>query len=367
MQRCLELAMRGAGSVSPNPLVGSVVINSDGQIMGEGWHQQYGGPHAEHHSIHDALRRHGPEALKEATIYVNLEPCSHFGKTPPCADLILEYGIPRVVIGMVDPHPAVQGRGIQRLRDYGIELSVGVLNQACKRLNEAFSHHIRSARPLVTLKLAQTLDGRIATTSGDSRWVSGKPARTRVHAWRAQVDAVLIGSGTALADNPALTVRHVKGRQPHRIVLDREGLLPENLHLFSDAHAAITIAVVAEDVDPPYRSSLIAAGGHIIKIPVQHHHLDLHTLLDVLGRKDARTPTIQSILVEAGPRLATALFEQDLVDRYFLFIAPKLIGDGMPALKGLSIDKMTDALTFPESTWEQIGDDLLFQGYRRTV
>ena len=367
MQRCLDLAMRGAGLVSPNPLVGSVVVGHDGQMLGEGWHQQYGGPHAEYHAIHEALRNHGPEALKEATIYVNLEPCSHFGKTPPCADLILQYGIPRVVIGMVDPHPAVQGRGIQRLRDKGLELTVGVLETTCKRLNEAFTHHIRSAKPLITLKVAQTLDGRIATASGNSKWVSGKAARTQVHEWRARLDAVLIGSGTARFDNPALTIRHTTGRQPYRIVLDREGVLPENLELFSDEHVTKTIAVVSENADPVYRSRLIASGGHVIASPTKNNHLDLHALLGILGQKNAATPTIQSILVEAGPRLSTALFEQDLVDRYFLFIAPKLIGNGMPVLNGLSIDKMADALAFPESTWEQIGDDMLFQGYRRTV
>lgn len=348
-------------------MVGSVVVGQDGQLLGEGWHQRYGGPHAEHHAIHNALDAFGPDALRNATIYVNLEPCSHFGKTPPCADLILRYAIPRVVVGMVDPHPAVQGSGIQRLKNKGVELTVGVLNQACKRLNEAFSHHIQSARPLITLKVAQTLDGRIATASGDSRWVSGETARTLVHTWRAQLDAVLIGSGTARTDNPALTVRHVEGRQPYRIVLDREGLLPENLQLFSDEHADKTIAVVSKEVNPAYESCLNAGGGHVLKIPVQNNHLDLHALLNELGRKNTATPVIQSVLVEAGPGLSSALFEQDLVDRYYLFIAPKLIGDGMPALKGLSINKMRDALTFPESTWEQTGHDLLFQGYRREV
>src|SRR5690606_20625136 len=177
-------------------------------------------------------------------MYVTLEPCSHNGKTPPCADLILGMAVPRVIVGMEDPNPVVAGRGIARLREGGTAVTVGVLEAACRRLNEAFVHHLATGRPLVTLKIAQTLDGRIATRSGDSRWVSGEAARARVHRWRAALDGVLVGSGTARADDPALTVRHVAGRQPVRVVLDREASLPPDLQLFTDEHAARTIAVV---------------------------------------------------------------------------------------------------------------------------
>lgn len=370
MQRCLKRARRGAGAVSPNPMVGAVLVSERGDVLGEGYHQQYGGPHAETHAIHAAEAAHGPEALRSATMYVNLEPCSHHGKTPPCTDLILEKGIPRLVIGMVDPFPAVAGQGIERLRAHGVDVAVGVLNTTCKRLNEAFIHHVETGRPLVTLKIAQTLDGHIATTSGDSQWISGKEARTRVHRWRSELDGVLVGSGTAQADDPRLTVRHVAGRQPVRLVLDRTGALPADLNLFTGDYVEHTIAVVGEGHGmPDYAPALKQAGGHVLRIPeTEKGHLNLKALLTRLGKDSGRRAApMQSLLVEAGPGLATALFQQDFVDRFFCFVAPKLIGEGIPSLHGLGIEKMDNALTFAESTWEPVGDDLLFRGYRRAM
>ena len=371
MQRCLTLAWRGAGTVSPNPMVGAVLVGDDGQVLGEGWHRRYGGPHAETNAIHAAEAAHGADALRSATMYVNLEPCSHHGKTPPCTDLILEKGIPRLVVGMIDPFPAVGGRGIERLRAQGVDVTVGVLGSACQRLNEAFIHRVETGRPLVTLKIAQTLDGRIATRTGDSQWISGEASRTRVHQWRSELDGVLVGSGTAQADDPRLTVRHVEGRQPIRIVLDRTGTLPPDRTLFTDEFAGRTIAVVGEGHGmPAYADALKAASGHVLRIPeTEAGHLNLKALLTRLGKDGGRSAEpLQSLLVEAGPGLATALFHQDLVDRFFCFVAPKLVGgDGLPSLRNLSIKQMADALTFAESTWEPIGDDLLFRGYRRAV
>ena len=366
IQRCIELAERGAGYVSPNPLVGAVLVQEDGMVLGEGWHQAYGEAHAERNAIEDAIRLHGSEPLKKSTLYINLEPCSHFGKTPPCSDLIIESQIPRVVVGMVDPNPAVRGAGIKKLQSQGVEVISGVCEAECKRLNEAFSHSIETGRPLVTLKIAQTLDGRIATQTGHSRWISGEASRKLGHRWRASMDAVLIGSGTALADDPSLTVRHVEGRQPWRIVLDREGRLPASLRLFSDEYVGKTIAITADGVCPAYKSKLDTAGGIVLHVPLcSSGHLSLGGLLSELGRGDATIPTIQSLLVEAGPNLATALLEKNLVDRFYTFIAPKLIGKGLPAIDGLSVSKMDEALTFAEHRWEQVGQDILFQGYRR--
>lgn len=367
MARCLELAQRGAGAVSPNPMVGAVIVDPAGTVLGEGWHQQYGGPHAEVHAIHNAETQHEPEALHDATLYVNLEPCVHHGKTPPCTHLILEKNIPRVVVGMVDPFASVSGRGVQRLREGGVDVTVGVLEEACKRLNEAFVHHVETGRPLVTLKMAQTLDGRIATPTGDSQWISGPAARTLVHRWRSELDGVLVGSGTARADDPRLTVRHVDGPQPLRLVLDRTGSLPADLHLFTDEVVDRTIAVVGEGHGlPAYADALRAAGGRLVRVPeTEDDHLNLMALLTRLGGRGE--DPVQSLLVEAGPGLATALFRHDLVDRFFCFLAPKLIGDGMPSLRSLGIEQMDDALTFAESAWEPIGDDLLFRGYRRAV
>ncbi len=368
MRRCLALAERGAGAVSPNPMVGAVLVGPSGEVLGEGWHRRYGGPHAEVHAVAEAEARHGAEALRTATLYVNLEPCCHHGKTPPCTDLILEKGIPRVVVGMADPFPAVAGGGLARLRERGVSVTPGILEHACRRLNEAFVHHVHTGRPLVTLKLAQTLDGRLATEAGDARWVSGPDARRRVHRWRATLDGVLVARGTAERDDPALTVRHVEGRQPVRLVLDRRGILSPTLKLFSDAFAGHTVAVVGPGAEPAYAPALTAAGGRILHIPERDGLLDLHALLDRLGRDGGPGGRpLQSILVEAGPGLATTLFREDLVDRFFLFLAPKLLGSGIPALRSLGIARMADARTFADHTWEPVGDDMLFCGYRRLL
>lgn len=368
MAHCLALAAHGAGMVSPNPLVGSVIVDADERVLGEGYHTRYGALHAEREAIGAAEVKHGSAVLCDATLFVNLEPCNHHGKTPPCTDIILEKGIPRVVVGMVDPFPQVAGSGIARLRANGVEVRVGILEHACKRLNEAFTHHIATGRPLVTLKMAQTLDGRIATRTGDSQWVTGLPERTLVHQWRATLDGVLVGANTARTDNPALTVRHVEGRQPIRVVLDRTGDLPAHLNLFSDAFAAHTLALVGPAADPAYADRLQRAGGRLATVPIVEGHLDLVAVLTHLGQTgglDGRP--LQSLLVEAGPGLATALLRQDLVDRFFLFIAPKLVGDGYPTLYELSITQMREAQTFVRSEWENIGDSMLFRGYQRAV
>ncbi len=370
MRRCLALAARGAGRVSPNPMVGAVLVGEDGGVLGEGWHRAYGGPHAERQAVRSAEKAgHGAEALQKATLYVNLEPCAHHGKQPPCADLVLEKKIPRVICGMADPFPEVAGRGIRRLRAAGVEVEVGTLEKECWRLNEAFFHRVKTGRPLLTLKTAQTLDAQIATSMGDARWVSGRAARTLVHRWRAELDGVLVGSGTAKADNPRLTVRHTEGRQPLRFVLDRAGALRPDLHLFADEYAALTTAVLSDKAEaPPYAETLQEAGGRVWRLPERDGHLDLGALLDRLGAEGGvEGRPLRSLLVEAGPGLATALFRHDLVDRYFCFIAPKLIGTGTPVVRGLGVEKMAGALTFAEHVWETAGADLLFKGYRRAA
>ncbi|MDQ7041220.1 MAG: bifunctional diaminohydroxyphosphoribosylaminopyrimidine deaminase/5-amino-6-(5-phosphoribosylamino)uracil reductase RibD [Rhodothermus sp.] len=368
MVRCLELAFRGAGRVSPNPMVGAVLVADDGRVLAEGWHDRYGGPHAERVAIEAALRRYGAEALRQATLYVNLEPCAHYGKTPPCADFIIQHGIPRVVVGMVDPFPRVAGQGIARLRAHGVQVEVGVLASVCRRFNEAFVHHVQTGRPLVTLKMAQTLDGFVATQTGHARWISGEAARRLVHRWRAVLDGVLVGSGTAAADDPALTVRHVEGRQPVRIVLDRSGRLPPTLQVFADVHAARTLVAVAPGVRPLYAASLEKAGGRLWEIPLREGHLDLQILLERLGQEGGMEGRpLQSLLVEAGPRLATALLRQELVDRFLLFIAPRLFGNGVPLLYDLGVRKVEHGLRLDTYRWIEVGNDLLFLSYFRRV
>ncbi len=364
MGRCLDLARRGAGHASPNPLVGCVIVAPDGTTLGEGWHAQYGGPHAEPNAIADALARWGGGALRGATLYVNLEPCAHWGKTPPCAPLVAGQGFRRVVVGMEDPFGQVAGRGLEMLRAAGVEVAVGVREGECRRLNEAFTHHVITGRPLVVLKVAQTLDGFAATPAGHSQWVTGEAARRRVHALRGELDAVLVGAGTARADNPALTVRHVAGRQPRRVVLDRAGQLPPSLQLFTDAWAAKTIAVVAPGAAPAYAAALRQKGGEVLEIPEKDGRLDLAALLDALGAGRAGAP-VQSLLVEAGPGLGRAFFEADLVDRFLAFVAPALLGGGLPAVSFAPPDRMDGARRWAAHTWETVGDDVLFTGYRR--
>ena len=349
-------------------MVGALLVGPDGTVLGEGAHRTHGGPHAEARAIQSAEQRHGPDALRDATLYVNLEPCSHHGKTPPCTNLIIEKGIPRVVVGTIDPFPQAQGRGIRQLREQGVEVELGVREHACRRFNEAFFHHVETGRPLVTLKVAQTLDGRIATRTGDSQWITGEAARTLVHKWRAELDGVLVGTGTAHSDDPRLTVRHVDGPQPLRLVLDREGALPADRTLFVDDHAERTVAAVGEDrARPDYADRLTGAGGTILRVPeTDDAHLDLSALLRRLGTGAGRdAEPLQSLLVEAGPGLATALVRQDLADRFFCFVAPTVVGAGIPVLRDLGTREMDDALTFAEQTWEAVGDDVLLRGYRR--
>ena len=368
MQRCLDLATRGAGHVSPNPLVGAVLVSPDGEVLGEGFHARWGTPHAEVAAVRDAEARGHGDRLREATLYVNLEPCSHHGKTPPCADLLLERGVPRVVVAHEDPFPEVAGRGLRRLREAGVDVTVGTLAAAARRLNEAFLRHVATGRPLVTLKWAQTLDGQVATASGDSRWVSSERSRALVHRWRAEADAVLVGAGTARADDPRLTVRHVDGRQPLRVVLDRTGTLPPSLQVFTDAHAGRTVAVVGEGARPGYAGAVEAAGGALLRAPVRQGHLDLGAVLDRLGAgeglPDGARP-VQSVLAETGPGLATALLRQDLADRLFVFIAPKVIGRGTPAVESLGAERMAAARMCTEATWEPLDPDVLFRGWLR--
>ncbi len=367
MQRARALALRGAGHVSPNPLVGCVVVSPSGTMLGEGWHERYGEPHAEPNAIADARRRGATsDDLHASTVYVTLEPCAHQGKTPPCADLLIRTGVRRVVIGTRDPFAAVDGKGIERLRAAGIDVTVGIDAVNCWRMNEAFAHHIRTGRPLVTLKIAQTLDGFSATRSGDSKWVTSEESRRHVHRLRATTDAVLVGSGTARADDPRLTVRLTTGPQPLRIVLDRAGELPPDLHLFSDEYAASTVAVVAPNADPAYASALQSAGGRLLPILADGAHLDLRALLGALGRGDIGTP-IQSLLVEAGPRLASAMLDLNLADRLLAFVAPVWLGDGQRSFSGDAPDRMAEATRWPETEWSIIGGDALLTAYRHAA
>jgi diaminohydroxyphosphoribosylaminopyrimidine deaminase/5-amino-6-(5-phosphoribosylamino)uracil reductase len=358
MRRALELAEHGRGFVSPNPLVGCVIVDASGTIIGEGFHERFGQAHAEINAL-KAIKNKA--LLQGATVYVTLEPCAHHGKTPPCADELTRWPIKRVVAALQDPNPKVDGGGFVKLRAAGIAVAQGILESEAKTQNRFFLRHITTGKPFVTLKIAQTLDGYIATQGGQNDVITGKAAQTLVHRFRAQHDAVLIGRNTAQLDNPRLTVRLVEGRQPWRIVLDGDGSLPESLNLFNDQFSEKTIRVTwnrkkAEANDPML--ALISGNSspyHWLTVPQKEGHCDLENLLIQLGKKG-----IASVLVEGGQRLSTALLKADLADSLEVFIAPKVLGGGVKSVLGLGVTDINRALRLKNPVFEQIGEDLRY-------
>jgi len=362
MQRALELAEKGRGYVSPNPLVGCVIVDKNGEEIGAGYHKKFGGPHAEVNAISNVKDK---SRLDDSTVYVTLEPCSHTGKTPPCADLLATFKLKKVVIAMKDPNPKVNGEGIRILRNAGFEVEVGLLEKEANKLNEFFIHHQTFGRPFVSLKIAQTLDGFLAASDGNSQWISGKESRKRVHEWRREHDSVMVGRTTAMADDPSLTVRHVSGRQPKRIVIDGPFELPRSLKLFSDKYEEMTTILTwnkeasKEQADPMLKVlSQNYFRGEIKQISKVDGHTDLREAFKLLGEQG-----ITSILVEAGQQLSSALIKQGLVDKLCVFIAPKLLGSGTRSILSIGINKMSEIAELKEVTWEKVGDDMLLTGY----
>ena len=363
MRQCLAAAARGGGWVNPNPLVGSAVVSPDNEILGLGWHQKYGEAHAEVNAINDAIAKHGKDILRQATLYVTLEPCNHYGKTPPCSRFVADSGIRKVVIAVRDPDSESAG-GAEYLRSEGIEVVEGVQRGSAYRLNEPFFTRVAMQRPMVSVKIAQSLDGFVAMKDGESQWITSSKSRTRVHEMRMLTDIVLTGRGTAEADNPRLTVRHVEGRQPVRMVLDSDGHLDPTLHLFSDDFARLTIAVTRESAQPRYEQQLLNAGGRLWRFPGEK--LNLREILDRAVRDGGEmSRPVNHILVEAGPGLATAFLEEDLVDRLYVFTAPIILGEGLASFGDLGIEALSHAYRFADHTIETIGPDVLFTGYRR--
>jgi diaminohydroxyphosphoribosylaminopyrimidine deaminase/5-amino-6-(5-phosphoribosylamino)uracil reductase len=348
MKRALQLARRGMGKVSPNPMVGAVIVRSD-KIIAEGYHRRFGGDHAER----DALKR-ASENVRGATIYVNLEPCSHWGKTPPCVDALIEQGIKRVVIGTLDPHPEVNGKGVKILRDHGIEVVKGVLDEEALALNEVYFHYIRTGRPFITIKYAQSLDGRIATARGDSRWISSEASRRFAHRLRAQHDAVMVGIGTVLADDPLLTVRSVRGRNPLRIVLDSRLRIPGKAQVLQGEAKTL---IVTTEAHAEKKVSTIQKGGKEILV-VQRDtqgRVDVKTLMQVLAERG-----ISSILVEGGGALITSLLKGGLVKRMVVITAPLIVGKGIEGVGDLGIAELKQAMRPTTYTVRRIGEDVIF-------
>jgi diaminohydroxyphosphoribosylaminopyrimidine deaminase/5-amino-6-(5-phosphoribosylamino)uracil reductase len=356
MRAALALARRGLGRVWPNPAVGCVIVN-DGRVVGRGWTQPGGRPHAETEAL--ARARH---AARGATAYVSLEPCSHHGKTPPCAEALIAAGIARVIAAVEDPDPRVSGRGIARLRNAGIAVESGLCAVEAAELNAGFSSRIKAGRPLVTLKLATSLDGRIATASGESRWITGPAARDQAHLLRATHDAVLVGAGTALADDPQLTCRlpGLGDRSPLRVVVDRQLRLPATLRLFTDAHVVPTWVATAASADPSRRAALAMRGVKVIEAETAAAGIDLAALLQQLGGEG-----LTRLLVEGGGQLAAALLRARLVDRLVWMHAPLAIGgDGIPAIAALELRQLAGAPRFGLLSREAAGDDVI-DTYRR--
>jgi diaminohydroxyphosphoribosylaminopyrimidine deaminase/5-amino-6-(5-phosphoribosylamino)uracil reductase len=353
LERAIELAGRGVGQVTPNPNVGAVVA-LDGEVVGEGWHEVFGGPHAEV----NALRAAG-DAARGATMYVSLEPCCHQGKTPPCTDAIVAAGIARVVIASDDPSEKANGRGLGILRDEGVEVVVaaGELATRARLGNQAFRKHARTGRPWVLFKSAMTLDGKVATPTGDSKWISGELSRELAHRWRAAVDAVAVGIGTALADDPQLTAR-VDGvhRQPRRVVFDSLARLPLASKLIQ-ASAEVPLTVVVSRAAPRHETdALEAAGADIITAVGENEPARVRSALDQLGDRE-----ITSMLLEGGPHVAGAFFDAGEIDEVRLFLAPLLVGGraARDPLEGEGVEKIADAVRALTLDCERVGGDLL--------
>jgi diaminohydroxyphosphoribosylaminopyrimidine deaminase/5-amino-6-(5-phosphoribosylamino)uracil reductase len=357
MRRALELAVKGAGNVSPNPMVGCVIVYN-GEIIGEGYHQKFGGPHAEVHAIASVA---DDKVLCHSTLYVTLEPCSHFGKTPPCCDLIIEKRIPQVVIGCGDPHREVSGKGIARLRTAGVTVTEGVLEAECMKCNEAFIKSHTAGLPFVALKLAQTLDGKIATSIGASRWVTGEESRREVHRLRSTYDAVIVGEATVRADDAQLTVRHCSGRNPLRVVLDCRLSLSPELKIFStDAPTIIVASSLYADIP---RVDLLRQKGVTVWFADEHSgRLDLRQVLAELHKMQ-----ILSVLVEGGSRLSASFIREKLVDKILIFIAPKLFGsDALSAFAPLGVSMPDQAVNLRFEVPQFFGHDVLLEAYVET-
>lgn len=352
MKRALELARRGLGRVSPNPMVGAVIVKN-GRIIAEGYHRRYGEAHAEINAINAA-----PAILKDTTLYVTLEPCHHHGKTPPCVERVISSAFSRVVVGMVDPNPLVSGKSIAAMKAHGIGTTVGVMEKACRELNETFIKYMETGLPFVTLKFAQTLDGRIATSTGHSRWISGEQSRRFAHRLRSHHDAVLVGAGTVVKDDPELTVRHVKGRNPLRIVVDPVLEIPLHAKILQDQDQARTIVVTRPDILPDKCRQIQSMGIELLPFGDSKTDLfDLKHLFKHLGDQK-----ISSILVEGGSGIITSVLQQRLADRVVAIIAPKIVGNGLSTVGNLGIDYMDSALALTFKKISRSGPDIILDG-----
>jgi len=357
MRRALQLAKRGEGRTSPNPMVGAVIVKN-GMILGEGYHQAFGGPHAEINAIRQA---HQP--LDGASFYVTLEPCTHFGKTPPCIESVLKTRPAEVIIGTADPNPIVSGKSIVMLKRAGITTRIGILEEDCRRLNEKFFKFISTSIPFTTVKFAQTLDGRIAAASRDSKWISSEASRKMAHRERALHDAVLVGVGTVLADNPELTVRLSRGRNPIRIVIDSTLRIPLDARILQNCAGLRTILVTTPASESKNKfKKMQQLGMDLLTVDQdQQGRVDLKRLLPKLAERQ-----ISSILVEGGSETITSFLKKQLADRLLVFTAPKILGRGIEAIGDLGIDRIQDAIDLDICKAFRSGGDIVVDARLRS-
>lgn len=352
MQRALALAAKGLGRTSPNPMVGCVVVSGH-EIVGEGYHEYAGGPHAEVNAFRDirAERRNG------LTVYVTLEPCAHHGKTPPCLDFLLKEDLVRVVVAMEDPNPLTKGRSVACLREAGVQVDVGCCETEARRQNEVFIKYITTGRPFVIAKCGMTLDGKIASHTGHSRWITCEAARTRVHEIRSQVDAILVGSRTVMVDDPSLTCRLVNGhsKDPARIILDAGEYLDSKRRIFQLNSEAPTWVAVSEDRNYP-------EADDVIRVPRGNGGVDMAVLMDEVGRRG-----ITSLLIEGGGTTHASAFMAGIVDKVMFFVAPKILGgrDAVTPVEGAGFETIDEAIQLDRMTATPVGQDLLIEAYVR--
>lgn len=351
MRRALKLAKKGMGHTSPNPMVGCVVVRN-GEIIAEGYHEKCGGYHAERNALLSC------EDAKGAELYVTLEPCCHQGKTPPCTDIIIEKQIKKVYVGSMDPNPLVGGKGVKLLQAAGIEVECGILKEECDRLNEVFFHYIEQRTPYVVMKYAMTLDGKIAASTGDAKWVTGEKAREDVHQLRKHYSGILVGIGTVIADNPMLNCRIEKGVDPVRIVCDSKLSIEEGCNLVNTAKEIKTIIAYTQGEEQKKKS--LEDAGCILLQAGQGEKVDLSILMKKLGELE-----IDSVLIEGGTEIHGAAIDAGIVDKAVVYIAPKLIGGkaSKTPVGGVGIEKMADALKLQNIEVEMLGEDVRITGY----
>jgi diaminohydroxyphosphoribosylaminopyrimidine deaminase/5-amino-6-(5-phosphoribosylamino)uracil reductase len=353
MKRALRLAEKGRGRTSPNPMVGAVLIKN-GKVVGEGYHARAGEAHAEIL----ALRQAG-EAARGSTLYLNLEPCTHYGRTPPCAPEVIRSKVKRAVIGMEDPNPIVRGRGLKSLRRAGLDVKMGILEKECRKLNEFYCKYIQKKEPFIILKVAATLDGKIATREGESKWISGETSRRFVHRMRDQVDGVVVGIGTVLKDDPQLTARMKNGRDPYRIVLDSRLRIPEDARVIGDSPPK-TIIATTEGADKDKIERLEEKGVRVLIFDSKQGRVDLKKCVDKLGEMG-----MMGLLVEGGSRINGSFLDEGLIDKILFFLSPKLIGDGkaLGIFGGSGKATLKEAIPLNEVRLRRMGEDVLIEGY----